>query len=76
MHYIDIYALLVKKDTTLAEVAKSEGVSPSFVSKVIRGNRHSYSVAAYIAAVTDVPLQRLWPEQYRYAPRELRRKAA
>lgn len=73
MHFADIYALLVKKGITFAQIAEAEGVDPSFVGKVIRGIRHSYPVASYIAAMTGYKLDELWPGQYKYAPRERHR---
>lgn len=70
MHYADIHALLIKKGITISRIAESEGVSHSFVCSVIRNKKHSFPVASCISAVTGAPMNKLWPSQYNYTPRE------
>ena len=70
MHYADIHALLVKKNVTISQVAESEGVSHSFVCAVIRNKKRSFAVASFIAAAVGKSMNKLWPKQYDYIPRE------
>lgn len=73
MHHADIYAAIVKAGSSVSGVAKDEDVSASTVTKVIRGERTSYSIATRIAVVTGLPLERLWPGKYTFPPRPVRR---
>ena len=74
MHYADIIAALHKAGHPPSKVAVHLEVSPSAVSRVIRGLSTSYNVASYIAAVTHIPLNRLWSDgRYR---KPSRRKVA
>jgi len=66
MHYADIYAALVKKGYSVAKVAREAGVSGPMVSMVLHGQRRSYDVASRIAAITGLPLNRMFPD-LRYA---------
>lgn len=64
MDALDIRYQLLRKGTTLADIARAEGVSPAFVSLLIRGRRSSISVARRIARIVGEPLDVLWPGKY------------
>lgn len=73
MHYADILAAMTKADNPPSKVARDLEVSPSAVSQVIHGKANSYDIASYIAAVTNIPLNKLWPDKrYDRAPKERR----
>lgn len=77
MHYADIIAALHKVGHPPSQVAQSLEVSPGTVSKVIHGNEKSYNVASYISSVTNIPLNRLWPDgRYAEPPKRYRTKKA
>ena len=76
MHHADIFCLLMKKNVTLSSIAEEEEVSPSFVSKVVRGEKISFTVATNIAAKISRSLNTLWPDKYNHSPRPLRRPSA
>ena len=69
MNALEIRCKLLMAGKTLADVARSTGVSPAFVSSVLRGKRGNH-VARYISHLTGVPLDELWPGVYGYTPRE------
>lgn len=73
MHHADIFCLLMKRKITLTAIAEDEGVSVSFVSKVVKGDKTSFAVATNIAAKVNRSLNTLWPGQYKHAPRPLQR---
>lgn len=64
MHYADIIAALKKRNWTLTRVAEAEGVTLSFVSRVVRGTSRSIAVARRISRIVGVPVNTLWPEAY------------
>lgn len=54
--------------SSCSDIAKSEGVTRSFVSKVIHKERKSFEIAYAIANVIGIPTERLWPGDYKTAP--------
>lgn len=64
MDAIDIRYHLLRKGIKLADIARAEGVSPTFVSLLIRGQRSSISVARRIARIVGQPVNQLWPGVY------------
>lgn len=76
MHYADISAALIKAGHPPSKIAEQLDVTPAAISQVIHGTRKSYNIASYISAVTNIPLNRLWPDgRYRHAPKEGRSAA-
>jgi lambda repressor-like predicted transcriptional regulator len=65
MHPADIQAALKKKGASQQSVADQAGVTHSCVSHVIRGRGKSRRVADLVAAVTGIPVEKLWPGEYR-----------
>ncbi len=74
MHYADIIAALTKAGYSQTGVAEKLGVSQPTVSGVIRGDDTSYDVATFIAAVTDIPMNRMWPDGRYSKPDNVGRK--
>lgn len=62
MHWADINAALYKAGSSPSQIAAHEQTQASFVSRVIRGSDSSYRIATQIAAVTGIPMNRLWPD--------------
>ncbi len=62
MHYADIIAALTKAGYSQTGVAEELGVSQPTVFGVIRGDDTSYDVATFIAAVTNIPLNVMFPD--------------
>ena len=69
MHHADIKAALEKRGYSLTAVAEMEGVTRSFVSQVVRGATGA-RIAARIADLLEVPIQKLWPNRYNAPPRD------
>ncbi|HEY9200754.1 MAG TPA: hypothetical protein VIQ81_04070 [Gammaproteobacteria bacterium] len=77
MHWADINAALYKAGSSPGQAAKALGVQHNAVSQTIRGQIASYNIASHIAAVTNIPLNRLFPDgRYSQPPRRGRRSAA
>lgn len=66
---LEIRCNLLLKGKTLVDVARETGVSPAFVSSVLRGKKGNH-VARHISRLTGIPLDELWPGVYGYTPRE------
>ncbi|MBI5334716.1 MAG: helix-turn-helix domain-containing protein [Burkholderiales bacterium] len=64
MHFEDIKALLRKRGSSAAGVARDLAVSKQAVSDVLRGTKVSRRVALAISQRVGVPVQRLWPGKY------------
>ena len=62
MHYADIIASLIKAGHPPSKVASDLKKDRSTVSLVIHGKGKSYNIASYISAVTNIPLNKLWPD--------------
>ena len=62
MNPYDIVASIRKAGYSQADVANETDVSPSVVNRVINGKLVSYNVASFIAIITDIPIDQLWPE--------------
>lgn len=70
MHYADIIAALHKAGHPPSKVADDLEVSRPAVSQVIHSKDRSYNIATHIAAVTHIPLNRLWPDgRYNKGPK-------
>ena len=69
MHYADIKAALEKRGYSLSYVARTEGVTRSFVSQVVRGASGA-RIALRIAALLEMPIDKLWPGRYNAPPRD------
>jgi len=73
MHYADIISALHKAGHTPTQCAKKLRVTPGAVSRVIHGDISSYNIASYISSVTNIPLNRLWPDgRYSVPPKRYR----
>jgi lambda repressor-like predicted transcriptional regulator len=70
MHWADINAAIYKAGTSPSRIATQEETTNSFVARVIRGQQSSYRIATAISAVTNIPMNRLWPGRYNQAPRQ------
>lgn len=68
MHWADIIAALQKEGVTLTSIAIDEEVEVSAVSNVIRGKSTSHRIAYAIAAITNIPTERMWPGKYLEKP--------
>lgn len=64
MHPADIKASLEKKGRPCAWIARELGVTPTSVSRVIKGDLVSRRIASRIATELGVSLNRLWPGKY------------
>lgn len=62
MKYYDIIHALHRAGLSPSKVADALAVPRSVVSEVVRGTSTSYNVASYIASVTSIPLNRLFPD--------------
>ncbi|GGD82015.1 helix-turn-helix domain-containing protein [Croceicoccus mobilis] len=56
--------LLRTKGTSLSEIAKSLGLSPTGVTQVSKGRARSKRVENAIAEATGLKPSQLWPEKY------------
>jgi len=62
---------------TQSELADELGITQAVISRVLRDDATSYNVAAALAEVTGLTLNRLWPcGKYAVAPAERKRAAA
>jgi lambda repressor-like predicted transcriptional regulator len=70
-HWADRAAALYKAGSSPSQVAKDLGLKqPNSVSQVLREQITSYNIASHVAAVTGVPLNRLFPSgRYAKPPR-------
>lgn len=77
MHWADINAALYKAGSSPGQVAEELDVRHNAVSQTIRGQIASYNIASHIAAITSIPLNRLFPDgRYSQPPKRNRRSAA
>ena len=76
MKYYDIIHALHRAGLSPSKVADALAVPRSVVSEVVRGTSTSYNVASYIASVTSIPLNRLFPDgRYNKPPKANSRRA-
>ena len=68
MHWADIKAAIEKANSSLRQIADQEGVSASFVTRVVRGYSTSHAVAYAIAEKTGIPTEKMWPGRYLLPP--------
>lgn len=77
MKYYDIIHALHRAGLSPSKVADALAVPRSVVSEVVRGTSTSYNVASYIASVTSIPLNRLFPDgRYSQPPKSKRHRGA
>lgn len=69
----DIKSLIYKKGANLSDVARAAGVSPSTVSRVIKGHVKSRDIATVISNFLGKPVDALWPGMY---PEVYRRRSS
>ena len=73
MRPIDIIYQLKLRGITQSQLARDIGVSSGVVSNVINGKITAYAVAQHIAKTLDKEIKDIWPDQYVFVPRKLRR---
>lgn len=77
MHPADIICALSKAGYSQTQIAQYLGVHKSAVNQVIHGGSSSYNIASHIAAVTHIPLSRLWPDgRYDVSPVAAQRRVS
>lgn len=64
MHFEDIKALLRKRGSSAAGVARDLKVSKQAVTVVLRGSSVSSRIALEISRRTGIPVGKLWPGKY------------
>ncbi|WP_017325672.1 helix-turn-helix domain-containing protein [Synechococcus sp. PCC 7336] len=64
MHREDIKAALRKAGYTLSEIAREFDVTPTTVSKIVKGSCRSRRIEAAIAEKLQVPIEEVFPEKY------------
>ena len=64
MHPADILAAVKKVKSSARLIAEQENCDPSFVVRVISGEKTSHPVAYAIAAKTGIPTEKMWPGRY------------
>lgn len=72
MHPADIICALSKAGYTQKQIALELGVHPSLPGAVIHDKATSYNCASYISAITQIPLNKLWPDGRYAQPRTTR----
>ena len=75
MNHYDIIAEIKKSGYTLTKISKETGTTPTAVSQVVQGNMTSYNIASFIAIVTGIPIDELWPDG-NYVTRGVRHRFA
>ena len=71
----DITASIKKSGYTLTNVAEETKVSVPTVCRVIQGGAASYNIASFIAFITGLPIDQLWPNG-NYVNRGIRHRFA
>lgn len=74
MHPAQIQAALKMSCYTQADIARECGVSRPTVHAVISGRGRSRQIERRIAAVTGLPLARLWPDWHGPQAEQVRRR--
>ena len=62
MHHFDIIAALNKAGYSQTRIAAHLRIAQPTVGNVIRGIDTSYDVATFISSVTNIPMNRMWPD--------------
>ena len=75
MNHHDIIAEIRKSGYTQTQIARETDTPVATVGQVIRGNTASYNVASFIAIVTGIPIDELWPDG-NYVTRGVRHRFA
>jgi Ner family transcriptional regulator len=73
MKPIDIIYQLKLRGVTQTQLARDIGVTTGVVSNVINGKISAYAVAQHIAITLEKEIKDIWPDQYVFVPRKLRR---
>jgi len=60
-----IKARMRMRGVSVSDIARTEGVSPSAVHRVIHGERSSYRLANAVSGVIGTPVERIWPNKYK-----------
>lgn len=78
MHWADINAAVYKAGYSPSKIARELGLKQTNpVSNTIRGNITSYNIATFLSAVTNIPLNRMFPDgRYSQPPRRNQKSAA
>jgi lambda repressor-like predicted transcriptional regulator len=66
----EIIYRLKKLGVTQAKIAADLAVAPSVINNVIHNRATSFVVASYIANMLKSDLHALWPDRYRFKPRQ------
>jgi hypothetical protein len=59
----EIKAFMALADVKGVDIARSLGVTPTWVSLVLRGHKRSARVQGAIAAAVGKPVEELWPDE-------------
>lgn len=73
MHWAEIICAIQKAGLSVSKIADQENVTQPMVTSVIRGSKTSHKVAYAIAAITNIPTERLWPGKYLESPAEYKK---
>ena len=73
MHWAEIICAIQKNGMSVSKIADQEDVSQPMVTEVIRGKKTSHKVAYAIAAVTNIPTEKMWPGKYLESPAEYKK---
>jgi lambda repressor-like predicted transcriptional regulator len=73
MKPIDIIYQLKLRGISQSQLARDIGVTSGVVNNVINGKITAHAVAQHIAKTLDKEIKDIWPDQYIFVPRKLRR---
>lgn len=76
MQSYEIIFELKKVRLSQADVARALNVSHTLVNNVIHNRRTCHRVAVFIAVKINKPIESIWPDRYRFKPREKRAERA
>lgn len=78
MHWADINAAVYKAGYSPSKIARELGLSQTNpVSNTIRGKITSYNIATFLSAITNIPLNRMFPDgRYSQPPKGNQKSAA
>lgn len=64
MSPVEIKVALIRSGVSQVQIAKSLGINPSAVSRVIDGSSVSHRVRKAVAEATGIDLKQIWPSTY------------